>query len=81
LRDCHVWLGAPERAQEHAERVVEQSATGSGVGRCLTRLAAAQIDRGLTAMQWREYGQAAARGLLALEADRSWPASWDDQSA
>jgi hypothetical protein len=66
----YVWLGAPDRAQEHAEHVIAQCTTGNGVGRWPTRLAIAQIDLGLVAAQRREYGEAAARGILALEAGR-----------
>ncbi|MGH8909115.1 MAG: hypothetical protein ACRD0K_22140 [Egibacteraceae bacterium] len=66
----YVWLGAPDRAQEHAQHVIEQCTTGNGIGRWPTRLAVAHIDLGLVAAQRREYGEAAQRGILALEAGR-----------
>jgi hypothetical protein len=66
----YVWLGALDRAEEHALHVIEQCITGDGVGRWPTRLAVAHIDLGLIAVQRREYAEAAERGVLALGAGR-----------
>jgi tetratricopeptide (TPR) repeat protein len=64
---AYVWLGLPERAQEHARAVIRRQTDSAALTHNPTRLATARLDLGQVLLQLGRLDEAFAEGSRAFE--------------